>query len=48
MVDSFAFLEFVEMRLDVVSGDGEVFMEEAKEIGFGLGLCGFVVVLQGE
>jgi hypothetical protein len=48
MADGFALLEFVEMRLDIVSGNGEVLMEEAKEIGFGLGLGGFVVVLQGE
>ena len=48
MADGFALLEFVDVRLDVVRGDGKVLMEEAKEIGFGLGLGGFVVVLQGE
>jgi hypothetical protein len=36
------------VRLDVVRGDGEVLVEEAKEVGFGLGLGGLVVVLQGE
>ncbi len=48
MADGFALLEFVEVRLDIVRGDGEVLVEEAKKIGFGLGLCGLAVVLQGE
>jgi len=35
MADGFAFAEFVEVRLDVAGGDGEVFVEEAEEVGFG-------------
>jgi hypothetical protein len=51
MADGFALAEFVEVGLDVAGGDGEVFVEEAEEVGFGLGLDvgGFAgVVLQGE
>jgi hypothetical protein len=47
----FALAEFVEVGLDVAGQDGEVFVEEAEEVGFGLGLggCGFAgVVLEGE
>jgi len=51
VADGFALAEFVEVRLDVAGGDGEVFVEEAEEVGFGLGLeiGGFAsVVLEGE
>jgi hypothetical protein len=51
MADGFALAKLVEVRLDVVGQDGEVFVEEAEEIGFGLGLevGGFAgVVLEGE
>ena len=51
VADGFALAEFVEVRLDVVGRDGEVLVEEAEEIGFGLRLGGggFAgVVLQGE
>ena len=51
MADGFALAEFVEVGLDVVGRDAEVLVEEAEEVGFGLGLgvCGFAgVVLQGE
>jgi hypothetical protein len=54
MANGFALAELVEVRLDVTRGDGEVLVEEAKEVGFGLrlgaeGITGFGgVVLQGE
>ena len=48
VADGFALAEFVEVGLDVVWRDGEVFVKEAEEVGFGLGLRGFSVVLQGE
>ena len=51
VADGFALAEFVEVRLDVVGQDGEVLVEEAEEVGFGLGLDagGFAgVVLEGE
>jgi hypothetical protein len=52
MTDGFTLAEFVEVGLDVAGGDGEVFVEEAEEVGLGLGLDvgGFagIIVLQGE
>jgi hypothetical protein len=51
MTDGFAVVVLVEVRLNVVCGDSEVFLEEAEEVGFGVGLngCRFGgVVLQGE
>ena len=50
VADGFALAEFVEVGLDVGGRDGEVFVEEAEEVGCGLGLVfGFAgVVLQGE
>jgi hypothetical protein len=48
MADGFAVTMLVEMGLDVVGRNGEVLMEEAKKIGFGLRLLGFCVVLQSE
>jgi len=49
MTDGFTLAEFVEVRLDVVRRDGEVFVEEAEEIGVcrGGGAIGRVV-LEGE
>jgi hypothetical protein len=49
VADGFAVMVLVEMGLNVAGGDGEVFVEEAEEIGFGLRLRvrGFAgVVLQ--
>ena len=40
VADGFALAEFVEVRLDVAGGYGEVFVEEAEEVGFGCGLNG--------
>ena len=40
MADGFALAEFVEVGLDVVGGDGEVLVEEAEEVGFGLDWAG--------
>ena len=51
MADGFAVVVLVEVGLDVGGGDGEVFVEEAEEVGLGLrlGVGGFAdVVLQGE
>jgi hypothetical protein len=53
MADGFALPELVEVRLDVVRGDGEVLVEETEEVGFGLRLfaeeiAGFAVVLEGQ
>ncbi len=48
VADGFALVELVEMGLDVVRRNGEVFVEEAEEVGRCLGLRGFRVVLQGE
>jgi len=51
VADGFALAEFVKVGLDVAGWDGEVLVEEAEEVGFGLGLDagGFAgVVLQGE
>ena len=51
VADGFALAKLVEVGLDVAGGDGEVFVKEAEEVGFGLRLCvcGFGgVVLQSE
>jgi hypothetical protein len=48
VADGFALAELVEVGLDVVRGNGEVFVEEAEEIGRCLRLRGFSIVLQGE
>lgn len=45
MADGFAVAMLIEVGLDVVRRDTEVFVEEAEEIGFCLGLCWFGVVL---
>jgi hypothetical protein len=38
VADGFALAEFVEVGLDVAWRDGEVLVEEAEKVGFGLGL----------
>ena len=51
VADGLALAVLVEVGLDVVWRYGEVFVEEAEEVGFGLwlGVCGFAgVVLEGE
>jgi len=51
MADGFALAELVEVGLDVVWGDAEVFVEEAEEVGFSFRLVGRGfggVVLEGE
>lgn len=48
VADGFAVAVFVEVGLDVVWRNREVFVEEAEKIGFGLRLRCFGVVLQGE
>jgi hypothetical protein len=48
MADGFSLAEFVDVRLNVECGDGEVFMEKTEEAGFTLGLDGFGIVLKGE
>jgi hypothetical protein len=51
VADGFALAEFVKVGLDVAGWDGEILVEEAEEVGFGLGLDagGFAgVILQGE
>ena len=48
MADGFAIAVLVEVGLDVVGRNGEVLVEEAEEIGFGLRLLGLCVVLECE
>jgi len=49
MADGFALAELVEVRLDVLGGDGEVLVEKAEEVGFALRVAGFAgVVLEGD
>jgi hypothetical protein len=48
VADGFAVAMLVEVGLDVAGGDGEVLVEEAEEVGFGLRLGVFSVVLEGE
>ncbi|MCU1252314.1 MAG: hypothetical protein JWQ49_5343 [Edaphobacter sp.] len=38
VADGFALAKFVEVGLDVVGRDGEVFVKKTEEVGFGLGL----------
>ena len=48
MADGFAVAVFVEVGLDVVGRDREIFVEKPQEVGFSLRRRGFAVVLEGE
>ena len=49
VADGFAVAVLVKMGLDVIGWDGEVFVEEAEEVGFSLRVWRFAgVVLEGE
>jgi hypothetical protein len=39
MADGFTLAELVEVGLEVAREDGEVLVEDAEEVGFGLRLC---------
>ena len=48
VANRFALAKLVKMGLDVVRWNGEVLVQEAEEIRFGLRWCDFGVVLKGE
>ena len=48
MANSFAVAVFVEVGLDVIGRDREIFVEKPQEVGFRLRRRGFAVVLEGE